>query len=187
MARLCATVEVLRLVLMSYRGIWRMTWRLLAFICPIVLVFVGVFSRSGPSWFVMKADRGYHVVFAAALVLCLALIRYYAIRVEPIYKALLSGFCGYSCAKILINTILQGFLYPQPNQYGSIWQTLAMSSYLLVLILWGSVLLAPIPTIKQQTLLPDSVYIHVSPEINGQLQAINRQLMNFWKTERPQP
>jgi hypothetical protein len=62
-----------------------------------------------------------------------------------------------------------------------------MSSYLLVLILWGSVLLAPIPGIKRQTLLPDSVYIHVSPEINDQLQAINRQLMNFWKIERPQP
>jgi hypothetical protein len=185
-ARLCATVEVLRLVLRSYYGIWGMTWRLLAFICPTVLVFVGLFSPRSPKWFVANADRGYHLIFAVAIVLCLALIRYYPIPVEPAYKALLLGFCGYSCVKILIDTILPGILYSQYGQYWSIWQTLTMSSYLLVLLLWGRILLKPLPAIEQPTLLPDSVYTHVSPEINGQLQAMNRQLMNFWKTEGPQ-
>jgi len=185
-ARLCATVEVLRLALMRYRGIWALTWRLLAVICPMVLVLVGFASKRDAIWIVMEADRGYHLIFAVAIVLCLALIRYYPIPVAPAYKALLLGFCGYSSVKILIDTILPGILYSQYGQYWSIWQTLTMSSYLLVLILWGRILLKPPPAIERPTLLPDSVYTHVSPEINGQLQAMNRQLMNFWKTEGPQ-
>ena len=185
-ARLCATVEVLRLALMRYRGIWALTWRLLAVICPMVLVLVGFASKRDAIWIVMEADRGYHLIFAVALVLCLALIHYYPIRVEPVYRTLMSGFCWYSCVKILINTVVQAFLYSQYVQYWSIWQILVISSYLLVLLLWASALFDPLPAIKQQVLLPHSVYTHVSPEINGQLQAMNRQLMNFWKTEEPQ-
>jgi hypothetical protein len=185
-ARLCATVEVLRLVLMSYRGLWGMTWRLLAFVCPLILFFVGVFSRPHPPVFVMQVDSGYHVVFAVALVLCLALLHYYPIRVEPVYKVLLSGFCWYSCAKIVINATLQGYSYSQNLQYWPIWQTLAISAYLLVLILWGSVLSNPLPAIQQRpALLPDSVYTDISPEINDQLQAINKRLTDFWKIKGP--
>jgi hypothetical protein len=185
-ARLCATVEVLRLVLMSYRGLWGMTWRLLAFVCPLILFFVGVFSRPHPPVFVMQVDSVYHVVFAVALILCLALLHYYPIRVEPVYKVLLSGFCWYSCAKILANAVLHGFSYAQYLHYWPMWQTASISSYLLVLILWGSALSQSAPATEQQpTLLADSEYRDFSPEINAQLQAINRRLMNFWKIQGP--
>lgn len=185
-ARLCATVELLRLVLMSYRGIWGMTWRLLAFTCPMVLALVAIFSRSDAPVFVMQVDSGYHIVFAVALILCLGLLHYYPIRVEPVYKVLLSGFCWYSCARILTNTVLHGYSYAEYIHYWPMWQTLAISSYLLVLILWGSALSHPAPATQQpQALLPDSVYSEISPEINDQLEAINRRLMNFWKIQGP--
>jgi len=185
-ARVFATVELLRLVLLWYRGIWGLTRRLLACVCPMVLLLIGAFSRSDPPVFVMQVDTGFHVVFAVALVLCLGLIHYYPIRVEPVYKVLLSGFCWYSCAKIVINTVLHGYSYAQYIHYWPMWQTLAMSSYLLVLILWGSVLSNPLPAMQQpQALLPDSVYSDISPELNDQLEAVNRRLMNFWKIEEP--
>jgi hypothetical protein len=186
-ARLCATVELLRLVLRSYRGIWGMTWRLLAFTCPMVLALVWIFfSRSEAPVFVMQLDSGYHIVFAVALILCLGLLHYYPILVEPVYKVLLSGFCWYSCAKILINTVLHGYSYAQYIHYWSVWQTLSISSYLLVLILWVSALSQPAPATQQQpTLLTDAEYRDISPEINAQLQAINRRLMNFWKIQGP--
>ena len=185
-ARVFATVELLRLVLLWYRGIWGLTWRLLACVCPMVLLSIGAFSRSDPQVLVMQVDTGFHVVFAVALVLCLGLIHYYPIRVEPVYKVLLSGFCWYSCARILTNTVLHGYSYAEYLHYWPMWQTLAISSYMLVLILWGSVLSKPLPPMLQrQALLPDSVYTDISPEINDQLQAINRRLMNFWKIEEP--
>jgi hypothetical protein len=186
-ARLCATVEVLRLVLKQYRGIWALTWRLLAVICPIVLVFVALQSRQNAFWIVLEADRGYHLVFAVALILCLAIMHYYPIAVEPTYKALLAGLCWYSCAKILINSLLEGFLYQQQAQYSPIWQTLAMTSYLAVLILWTSALANPLPAVqKRPAMLADSVYSNFSVEINRRLRTINRQLINFWKIEGPQ-
>jgi hypothetical protein len=185
-ARLCATVELLRLVLRSYRGIWGMTWRLLAFTCPVVVALVGIFSRSDAPVFVMQVDSGYHIVFAVALILCLGLLHYYPIRVEPVYKVLLSGFCWYSCARILTNAVLHGYSYAQYLHYWPVWQTLSMSCYLLVLILWGSALSQPAPATQQQpTLLTDSEYRDISPEINAQLQAINRRLMSFWKIQGP--
>jgi hypothetical protein len=185
-ARLCATVELVRLVLRSYRGIWGRTWRLLAFTCPMVLALVGIFSRSDARMFVMQVDSGYHIVFAVALILCLGLLHYYPIRVEPVYKVLLSGFCWFSCARILANAVLHGYSYAQYLHYWPVWQTLSLSSYLLVLILWGSALLQPAPATQQQpTLLTDAEYGDISPEINAQLQAINRRLMNFWKIQGP--
>jgi hypothetical protein len=61
-----------------------------------------------------------------------------------------------------------------------------MSSYLLVLILWVSALSQRAPAQQQQpTLLTDSEYRDISPEITAQLQAINRRLMDFWKIQGP--
>jgi len=132
----------------------------------------------------MRADRGYHLVFAAALISCLALIRYYFIRVDYAYKVLLAGFCFYSCVMVLLNTVLYDFLYQQHSPYGSLWQILALSPYLIVLLFWGAALLHPLPAIQKQQALPTSMYGRISPEINLRLQAINRQLMNFFKIEK---
>jgi hypothetical protein len=44
LARLFATIEILHLVLISYRGIWGLAWRLLAATSVVVLLFVSVGS-----------------------------------------------------------------------------------------------------------------------------------------------
>jgi hypothetical protein len=187
LARLFATVEILHLVLISYRGIWGLAWRLLAVTSVVVLICVAVASWGDARLALMRADRGYHLIFAAALISCLALIRYYFICVEKAYKVLLLGFCFYSCVKILLDTVVYDFLYQQRSQYASIWQILAVSPYLLVLLFWGAALVHPLPTMReQQAVLPTSAYGRISPEINLQLQAINRQLMSFFKIEEPQ-
>jgi hypothetical protein len=188
LARIFATVEILHVVLIAYRGIWGLAWRLLAATSVAVLIGVGVASWGDAGLALMRADRGYHLIFAAALISCLALIRYYFIRVESAYKVLLVGFCFYSCVKILLNTVLYDFLYQQHSPYASVWQTLALLPYLIIVLFWGAALVRPLPkTQKKQSVLPTSVYQRISPELNLQLQAINKQLMNFWKIEGPQP
>jgi hypothetical protein len=185
-ARLCATVELLRLALIQYRGIWALTWRLLAAVCPLVLVLVSLESTRDPNAIIMQADRGYHLIFAIAILLCLFLMRYYPIRVEPTYQTVLLGLCWYSCVKILINTVLEPFLHQRYDQYKSIWQALALSSYLAALVLWGNALANPLPAIRKQVImLADSVSAKISVEINRQLRVLNQALINFWKTEEP--
>ena len=184
LARLFATVEILHLVLIPYRGIWGLAWRVVAGTSLVMLIFVVAASRGRPDLALMRADRGYHLIFATTLISCLALIRYYSIRVENAYKALLVGFCFYSCVKILLNTVLYDFLYRQHSQYTFLWQILSVAPYLLVLLFWSAALAHPLPEMReQQAVLPTSVYQWISPEINLQLLAINKQLMNFFKIE----
>jgi hypothetical protein len=187
LARLFATVEILRLVLISYRGIWGLVWRLLVATSIVVLVCVSLPSRGRPDLVLMRADRGYHLMFAVALIACLVLIRYYRIHVESVYKIVLVGFCFYSCIKILLNTVLYDFLYPQHSLNTFIWQILVVAPYLIVVLVWGVALARPLPEIRRQlVVLPTSVYQRISPGINRRLQIINRQLMDFWKMEEPQ-
>jgi hypothetical protein len=185
-AKAFATVELLRRVLVSYRGIWGLAWRLLAFTCLGALIGVGIAARGQGYWATMEADRGYHLIFATAVLACLALVRYYRIRVEPTYQILLAGFCFYSCIKILVDTILQGFLYQRFADSESIWQTTTMSAYVAVLAVWAVALLRPVPAAaRQRAALPPSVYMQIAPEIHYQLRAINQRLMDFWKIEEP--
>jgi hypothetical protein len=187
LARIFATLEILHVVLIAYRGIWGLAWRLLATTSVVVFVCVVAASWGDAERALMRADRGYHLIFAAALISCLALIRHYLIRVGKVYKVLLVGFCFYSCVKILLNTVLYDSLYQQRSQYTTIWQVLVISPYLIVLLFWGAALLRPLPKMQeQQAVLPTSLYGRISPEINLQLQAINKKLMNFWKIEELQ-
>jgi hypothetical protein len=188
LARLFATVEILHLVLISYRGIWGLAWRLLAATSVVVLVCVDLASRGRSDLALTRADRGYHLIFAVALISCLVLIRYYFIHVEPVYKVLLVGFCFYSCVRILLDTILYDYSYqPRHSHSDLIWPIVVVLPYLIVVLFWGAALVYPLPeTRKQQVVLPASVYRRISPEINLRLQAINQQLINFWKIEEPQ-
>lgn len=187
-AKAFATMEVLRLVLVSYRGIWGLVWRLLTVTCVGALAGVVIAARGHGDWAVMEADRGYHLIFATAVIACLALVRYYRIRVEPTYQILLAGFCFYSGIKILVNTILQGFLYQRVAEFEPIWQILTVSFYVVVMAVWAMALLRPLPTAFQQgATLPPSAYMRIAPEIHYQLRTLNQQLMNFWKIQEPRP
>src|ERR1700686_4564639 len=150
LARLFATIEILHLVLISYRGIWGLAWRLLAATSVVVLLFVSVGSWGNARQALIRADRGYHLIFAVALILCLAMIRYCFIHVDNAYKVLLVGFCFYSCVKILLNTVLYNFLNHLDSPYATVWQILAVSQYLIVLLFWGAALLHPLPNMREQ-------------------------------------
>lgn len=186
LARVFATGEILHLVLIAYRGIWGLAWRVIAVTSAVVLVFVAATSWADPELALMRTDRGYHLIFAAALISCLVLIRYYFIHVESPYKDLLIGFCFYSCVMILLNTVLYDVFYKQRSQSAPIWQILSLAPYLVVLLFWGVALVRPSPARQEQSIvMPPSEYGRISPEIHLQLQAINQQLMNFWKIKEP--
>ena len=187
LARVFATLELLHIALISYRGIWGLTSRVLAGTSLVTLFCVGLASRGNADWALMEADRGYHLIFAVALTACLLLIRYYGIQVATVYKMLLAGFCFYSCTKIVVNTVLQSLLYPHFAAFSSMWQSFTIFPFLAVMGLWAVALARPLPVpAKEQAMLPDSVYQRLAPEINYQLRAINEQLMRFWKIEEPE-
>lgn len=189
-AEALATTEILRLVLIPYRGIWAFGWRVLTVASMLVLVYAVVDTRGNLDWALVEvaAERGCHLVFATAVIVCLFLARYYALPVSSAYKALLGGFCFFSCTVILINTILQAVLYQRFAHYEPIWQFLTLFSYAGVQVVWAVGLRKPLPEEKRQpVLLSDSLYQRVSPEINARLGELNEKLLRLWKLEvRPQ-
>jgi len=188
-AQALATTEILRVTLRPYQGIWGLVWRALMFTSTLVLFLVAMATRGDwekEKWF--ELNRGYHLIFAAAVIACLLLIRYYSIHVPAAYKMILAGFCFYSCTEILINTVLQAVLKKSFDAYQPIWQSSTMLSFIVVLFIWAAALWQPLPVEARPPAPPsDSIHQRLSPEINERLRELNEKLLRLWKLEaRPQ-
>lgn len=101
-----ATTEILRLVLRPYRGIWGLAWRMLVAISSVAIVYISAAAKGDWNWALVELDRGYHLMFAIAVISCLLLMRYYSVPLFPSYKAI--------SARILFL-----FLYDDLSQYHS--------------------------------------------------------------------
>ena len=110
-AQALATTEILRITLKPYPGIWGLGWRALASTSVLVVIVVALISRGHTAEErLFELNRGYHLTFATAVIVCLLLVRYYSIRVPTAYKMILGGFCLNSCVEVLIYTFIQAFL-----------------------------------------------------------------------------
>jgi len=186
--RSLATAEVLRLVLGPYRGIWGLGWRVLVVVFGVVFSYAAIGAGSNVAWAIVLADRGFHLAFAVALTACLLLVRHYRIPVHPTYKALLGGFCFYSCTVVVANTVGQMQFPRELAHYQPIWQIATTVSYAVVQVVWAVALRKPLPVEEERpALFATSVYRRISPEINERLRLINEQLAKFWKPEATQP
>jgi hypothetical protein len=185
LAQALATAEVLKVTLRPYQGIWGLVWRALAFTSALVVLIVALATHGDwvtAKWF--ELNRGYHLTFAAAVIACLLLVRYYSIQVPAAYKMILGGFCLYSCTEILIHTVLQSLVKKPFDAYESIWQSSTMLSFIVVVFIWVAALWKPLPIEARQAAPPsDSIYQRVSPEINERLRELNEKLLRLWKLE----
>jgi len=183
--RAAAITEVLRLLLKPYQGIWGLGWRLLAGAFGLVLAVALIAAGHDFSWALALADRGIHLAFGIAVVACLLLVHHYSIPIHSGYKALLGGFCFYSCSIVLANA-LGGLLFVQGNaHFQTIWQSATMIAFVAVVLVWATALRLPLPQ-RIQPVEPqqaDTTYWELSPQINGRLRELNDQLGRFWKPE----
>jgi hypothetical protein len=190
-ARVIVTTQILHSVLGPYRGIWTLAWRLLTVTFVSVFSYAILRSLEDKTWSVVTADRGFHLAFAAALVACLVLIRYYSIPVDSLYKTLLGGFCLYSCVHVLNDTLIQAIFFRYLHNfthYQDLWNAVTILPFVAALVTWAMALRKPAPAIHEQpVLLPLSVYQQVSPEVNLRLRLLNDRLSQFWKVETPRP
>jgi hypothetical protein len=185
LAQALATVEILGMTLRPYPGIWGLGWRALVVTAGIVVVVVALTSRGhGASELWFEINRGYHLTFATALIVCLLLVRYYSIQVPTAYKMLLGGFCLNSCFEVLSNTLIQVLIHKRIVIQQGTWQFLTTSSFVIVLVIWAVALRKPFPVENRQTASPsDSSYQRLSPEINMRLRELNEKLLRIWKPE----
>ena len=114
--RVLATLEIFRLVLRPYRGVWALAWRLLAASFATVLCYAALDAGRNLPWAMMIADRGFHFALAISCAVCLLLVRYYSIPLDRLFKTFLAGFCFFFCATLLKDTALLRIAYRFPSQ-----------------------------------------------------------------------
>jgi hypothetical protein len=182
-AQALAAGEVLHRVLWAYAGIWGLAWRLIAAATSIVACYALVSAGETRDWRLMIANRGFHLTFAVALVSCLVLVRFYSIPVDPVYKALLGGFCLFSCTVVADDTLLQLLFLRRYPGAGNIWNYLEMVVFVGVQVVWAVALRQPARAGEKPTLLPPSTYDRISPEVNAGLRRLNEVLSRLWRLE----
>jgi hypothetical protein len=185
LAQALATTELLKVTLRPYQGIWGLAWRSLAFTSALVVLIVALATHGDwglAMWF--ELNRGYHLTFAAAVIACLLLFRYYSVQVPAAYKMILGGFCLYSCTEILIHTVLESLAKNFFDAYEPFWQSSTTLSFVVVQFIWVAALWKPLPIEVRPAAPPsDSVYQRLSPEINERLRELNEKLLRLWKLE----
>jgi|SRR5580658_54684 hypothetical protein len=185
LAQALATTEILKVTLRPYQGIWGLAWRALAFTSALVILIVALATHgvwAVATWF--ELNRGYHLTFAAAVIACLLLVRYYSIPVPAAYKMILGGFCLYSCTEILIHTVLETLAKKWFDAYEPFWQSAPTLSFVVVQFIWVAALWKPLPIEVRKAPPPsNSVYQRLSPEINERLRELNEKLLRIWKLE----
>jgi len=183
--RAAATTEALRQILKPFQGIWGLGWRTLAVAFGVIFLVAVFDSGRNISWAVLLMDRGFHLAFAIALVACLLLVHYYSVPIPSAYKALLGGFCFYSCAVVLANTLGGVLFLRRDANFQALWQLVTMCPFIAVLLVWAVALRKPLPDALPGAQLqdPKSVYWEISPQINERLRLLNEQLNRLWKPE----
>jgi hypothetical protein len=179
-----AAIEAIRLVLEPYSGIWGLAWRTLTAVCAILIVYVGAHTASNYDWALLEAERGYHLIFAIAVIACFLLIRYYTITIPSAYKLLLGGFCFYSCVMVLVTTLFQSVWWGSQTDYQTIWGFSSVLAFAVAQVPWIAAVRRPLPVDERRRALPsDDIYQHWGPQIDERLRVLNEKLMRIWKLE----
>ena len=184
LARGIAVAEICRKILRSYRGIWGLASRLLAACAAAITIysFYAYAASSKMNRAIPAADRGLELAIAAVIVLLFVFARYYRLPVPNPERAIVVGFCFYSCVHVLNYTVLDRFLYG----YWEMWNLLASLASFASLFLWIWTLRAPLlQRTEEPSLVASMVYNQLSPEINHRLRMLNEQLLAFWRTKVP--
>jgi hypothetical protein len=186
-AQTLASTELLHRALSDYPGIWALAWRLVMLAVVIVVLYSWATADRASEWGLLSADRGYYLTFSVAMVSCLLLVRYYSISIDPVYKALLGGFCFYSCSFVVIDTLykaLSQLNYPAFD----VWNNSELIAFSVVLVAWAVALRhsVRVPALQASS-ASQPPYDQISPQLNARLRELNDVLRRFFRSQAVQP
>jgi hypothetical protein len=182
--RALAVTEVCRHLLARYRGVWALAWRLLLASAILVLIISLIIGKHQWDLAVHSASRGLDLAIAAFIAGFFLFIKIYNVETDLTTRILAVGFFLYSCFGALNNTLLEHWLAP----YSDLWNILDLLTFLFSLFLWTcAVSLARAAPIRDNVLLPGTVYTTLGSEVNLKLHLLNESLNQFWNRGAPQP
>jgi hypothetical protein len=189
------TVELCYRGLRAYRGIWAMTWRLLAGLFAVLLVnatygALGQSRRVGS--LILTLNRDLALASAVILLAMLIVVRHYQLEFGPLERRIAIGFCAYFITVVLSNSFLiQWYAAHWPSFAGhplssghleAWWNGAQLAVFDAALGVWCFTLRKPLPARKSvPEMLPNDTYAELSPAINYRLRALNARLIDLLK------
>lgn len=179
--RFQALVELLRMVLGRYLGIWTLARRLLSTVGILVMAISLLFSKGDWYWVTQNVERGLDLSIATIIVTLLLFARYYRLVIERLHLALMTGFCLYSAFFVLDYTLLERYVQRLVN----FWGFLDILTYLATLLIWlnavsryreSQAAMAP-------AAIPKELYGKLSLELNLRLHFLNQQLNQLLRSQ----
>lgn len=186
-AQTLASIELLHRALQDYPGIWELAWRLILVALLGVLAYSWATATPGGDWGLWAADRGFNLTFAIAIILCLLLVRHYTISIDPVYKAILGGFCFNSCGAIIADTLLRAQIQLHFPAYAEVWNEMEMLIFFVVLVVWVVALRHPVRVLASPGTTGAVPYEEFAPQINARLRELNDTLRKFFRKQATQP
>jgi len=196
LSRFAAIVELCRHGLREYRGVWALTWRVLAGLAAFLFAHAAVDAWGQPNWIAvygLTIERDIAITSFAILVSMLAIRNYYGLRLEPLQKWVAVGMCFVCAVDVVNNAMLRDLFmrhmasWAQTNyqieRANDVWNAIRTSALVVSIGVWCFALRKPLPAkASAPALLPDTVYRELSPAVNLRLRAFNSRLMELLKS-----
>src|SRR5215467_15811596 len=172
-ARWTAVCELCLVILGQFKGIWALTWRVLAVIgCGSLLLAIGLGGHDFVK-LVTTFDLGLEISMAMVLVAFFLFARYYKIGIQNPLRSMCIAFCLYSLFRALNDSVLQASV----RKYRTTWSLVDEVTYFATLILvGGAVYVLGSEKSRRVVLLPQTAYSELAPQISNRLQLLNMRL-----------
>jgi len=172
-ARWVTVCELCRNALGQFRGIWALTWRVLAVLGSLALLVALALGGHDFVRLISTFDLGLELSMATVLVAFFLFARYYKVEVQNSLRSIGVAFCLYSIFRAFNDTVLETFL----RNYANTWNLVDQVTYIATLTLLGSaVYVLRSENVRKVVLLPRTAYAEFAPQVNERLKALNERL-----------
>jgi len=180
-ARWVAVCELCRLILGQFKGIWALTWRVLAVLGGAAMLLALTLGGHNFMRIISTFDLSLEVSMGTVLLVFFLFARYYKVVIQNSLRTMAIAFCLYSLFRAFNDLVLQTFL----RSYSSNWNLVDETTYLATLLLLGSAvyLLGSMP-VPRVVLLPRSAYAEIAPQVSARLSLLNERLSEFLRTKQ---
>jgi hypothetical protein len=203
-ARFVAIGELCRFELRAYRGIWALTWRILALLAVFLLGRSAIDAwgqAGGIPIYGLSIERDVAITSIVILLVLLLIRHYYGLTLEPMLMWIAVGMCLISIIDILNNAFLYRIftgplmfwffgrytsswagLKAQVESANDLWNSIRTFGFISSISIWCYALRKPLPApAKEPVLLPAKVYQELSPDVNLRLRSFNDRLLELLK------
>ena len=203
-ARFLAIGELCRFELRAYRGIWALTWRILALLAVFLLgrAAINAWGQAGGiAIYGLTIERDVAITSLVILLVLIIIRKYYGLILEPMLMWIAVGIALISIIDIMNNALLYKIftghlmywfftrytsswsgLKTQVEGANDLWNSVRTFGFISSVSIWCYALRKPLPApAKQPVLLPAEVYRELSPAVNLRLRSFNDRLLELLK------